>query len=68
MTRKEFIEKAREVHGNEYDYKSVPDINLENYSTIPITCERHGTFYDTVYNHLQGKECFKCFIDKIKMA
>ena len=51
MTRKEFIEKAREVHGNEYDYKSVPDINLENYSTIPITCEKHGMFYDTVYQN-----------------
>lgn len=68
MSKKEFIEKAKSIHGEKYDYKTIPDIELENYTMIPIICEKHGIFYDTVYNHLQGKECFICYLEKRKMT
>lgn len=29
MARKEFIEKAIEIYGDRYDYRSVPDIDLQ---------------------------------------
>lgn len=64
MTKKEFIEKATEIYGNEYDYSKVPDIKLENYTSIPIFCIKHGLFYQTVYQHLSGAGCMECIKDK----
>ena len=66
MNRTEFIKKAKQIHKEKYDYKNISNVKLENYSIIPILCEKHGLFYDTVYNHLEGKECFECFIEKLK--
>lgn len=67
MTRKEFIEKATEKYGNKYDYRSVPDIELQPYTSVPIYCEKHGLFYQTVYFHLQGIGCTDCIYEKIKV-
>ena len=68
MSKEEFKEKARQIQGDTYDYRNISDIDLKSYTKIPIICEKHGVFYDTVYNHLQGKICLKCFLEKIKMA
>jgi hypothetical protein len=59
VSKAEFIEKARAIYGDEYDYTMVPD-KLENYSMIPIKCYKHGLFYESVYNFLNGKACFEC--------
>lgn len=67
MTRKEFIKKAVEVYGDTYDYKSVPDIDLQPYLSIPIYCEKHGLFYQTVYSHLQGIGCPDCLYEDKKV-
>ena len=67
MTREEFINKAKQIHGEEYDYRSVPDTDLQPYNNIPIICERHGMFFQTVYNHLEGYGCFDCYKEKIKV-
>jgi hypothetical protein len=61
MTKEEFIKKAREIYGKRYDYKNISQTNLEPYTMIPIFCDKHGLFYQTVYDHLQGKGCFDCF-------
>lgn len=61
MTKKEFIERATEIYGNTYDYKSVPDTNIEPFNNIPIYCSKHGLFYQSVYDHLLGKGCFDCW-------
>lgn len=67
MTREEFIDKAVEKYGNKYDYRGVPDTNLQPYSTVPIHCEKHGLFYQTVYFHLQGIGCPNCAYERIKV-
>jgi len=59
VTKAEFIKKAKEIYGDQYDYRAVPD-KLENYSIVPIVCFKHGMFYQSVYNHLQGQGCFEC--------
>ena len=61
MTRAEFIDKAKQIYGDKYDYRSVPNIDLQPYNNIPIFCDKHGLFFQSVYNHLQGKGCFECF-------
>lgn len=58
LTIKEFIEKAREVHGNKYDYSKV-DYQNQNKKVI-IICPIHGEFEQNAGSHLQGRGCPKC--------
>lgn len=58
LTTEEFIKKAREVHGNRYDYSKSIYLNIE--SNICITCPIHGDFWQKPKHHLQGSGCIKC--------
>ena len=69
----EFIKRAREVHGDKYDYSKVDYINSK--TNITIICPIHGEFKQTPEHHLMGNECPKCsgrymdteyFIEKAK--
>ena len=53
-----FIEKARRVHGNKYDYSKVEYINYK--TKICIICPIHGEFWITPSAHLRGQGCKKC--------
>lgn len=57
-TTEEFIELARKVHGDKYDYSKVNYIN--NKTPICIFCTKHGEFWQAPESHLQGKGCIKC--------
>ena len=57
-TTKEFIEDARKIHGNKYDYSKVEYINSE--TRVCIICPKHGEFWQQPNNHLSGKGCKKC--------
>ena len=57
-TTEEFIELARKVHGDKYNYSKVNYIN--NKTPICIICPEHGEFWQTPESHLQGKGCIKC--------
>ena len=68
-----FIEKAKQVHGNKYDYSKVEYVN--NSTKVCIICPKHCEFWQTPRDHLQGKGCPKCanknisteeFIEKAK--
>lgn len=54
-----FIAKAREVHGDRYDYSQVKFINVS--SKVTIKCEEHGEFIQRASNHINGDRCPKCF-------
>lgn len=54
----EFIEKARNVHGDKYDYSKV--IYKNNKEIIEIVCGLHGSFFQTPTNHLSFKGCPRC--------
>lgn len=64
MTRAEFIDKAKQIYGDKYDYRNVPNIDLQPYNNIPIFCDKHGLFFQSVYDHLEGKGCFECNKEK----
>ena len=58
FTKDEFIEKAKIVHGDKYDYSLVNYTNAK--TKIEITCKEHGIFTQIPYNHLSGKGCKIC--------
>lgn len=58
LTVKEFIEKARKVHGDKYNYDLVKYKN--NKTKVEIICPKHGSFFQTPHGHLSGKGCPYC--------
>ena len=62
LTTEEFIQRAKIIHGELYDYSKVDYIN---YTTkINIICSLHGNFYKTPSSHICLKQgCPKC-VDK----
>lgn len=55
---KTFIEKAKEVHGDKYDYSKV--VYIDSTTKICIICPIHGEFFQRPAEHLRGKGCTKC--------
>ena len=56
---KVFIEKARKIHGNKYDYSKAEYLNAE--TKICIICPKHGEFWQTLDTHLKKKRgCPQC--------
>lgn len=53
-----FIEKARDVHGDRYDYSKVKYFN--NRTPVIITCLEHGDFKQAPCSHLSGCGCPVC--------
>ena len=57
-----FIEKARSVHGERYDYSEVKYINSQ--TKVKIVCPVHGSFEQIPTSHLSGKGCIDCYDDR----
>ena len=53
-----FIQKAKEVHNDKYDYSKVNYIN--NHTKVCIICPEHGEFWQKPLKHTQGKGCPYC--------
>ncbi len=61
-TTEEFIAKAKQVHGDKFDYTQVDYLNSN--ANIIIVCPKHGEFEQIPYNHLMGKGCTRCAMEK----
>ena len=62
LTTEQFIEKAKQVHGDKYDYSKV---DYKNCSTkVCIICPKHGEFWQIPSIHLSGKGCPECNTSK----
>lgn len=61
-TTKEFIDKAKKIHGDNYDCSKVEYIN--NHTPIILICKKHGEFLIKPINHLKGYGCPKCKMSK----
>lgn len=64
LTEKGFIERAKKVHGDKYDYSKVEYVNTD--TKVCIVCAKHGDFWQTPHNHLKGQNCPKCSHRSIK--
>jgi len=58
LDNKLFISKAKEVHGETYDYSKVEYVNSE--IKVLIICKEHGEFTQLPSNHLSGTGCLEC--------
>ncbi len=63
---KEFIQKARELFGDKYDYSSVEYINAVK--KVKIICPKHGEFLQIPRNHLSNHGCKMCRSSKGEIA
>lgn len=62
IDKKEFIKnKAKEVHGDKYDY-SLVDYKKPN-GKIKIVCKEHGIFEQHFSQHFMGAGCKKCVLE-----
>ena len=60
MTTEKFIQRAREVHGDKYDYSKTDLDNRDEKGRVIITCPIHGDFPQKPYVHLLGHGCQIC--------
>lgn len=58
MTKEEFLQRAKEIHGDKYDYSLVEFYNT--YTKVKIKCPNHGVFEQFPYDHINGHGCPKC--------
>lgn len=58
LTTREFIERAKSVHGSKYSYEKT--LYEKAVSKVTITCPEHGDFEQTPNSHLSGKGCIEC--------
>jgi hypothetical protein len=61
-TRHQFIKEAQQVHGCKYDYEYT--VYVSNHQSITISCPAHGKYSQLPSNHLSGKGCPKCGVEK----
>lgn len=65
LSTDEFINKAKKIHGDKYDYSKVEYV--DTYTEVEILCKKHGSFLQKPFNHLQGCGCQKCGVRVSKM-
>lgn len=54
-----FVEKARNIHGDKYDYSKVEYV--DSFTKVCIICPEHGEFWQTPSAHIHLREgCPKC--------
>lgn len=58
LTQDEFIERARSVHGDKYDYSKVEYKGKEQ--KVLIICPEHGEFWQESNSHMRGSGCPVC--------
>jgi len=57
-TKKDFLNKAAQIHGKRYSYKKTKYIRA--HKKVVIICKKHGEFSQTPASHLYGKGCPSC--------
>jgi hypothetical protein len=58
----EIVIKARKVHGDTYTYLSLDRTTKK--PQLKILCSKHGEFSQQLSNHLSGKGCLKCSVER----
>lgn len=62
ISTKDYIKKAKKIHGDKFDYSMVIYKKAKN--KITIKCKKCGTiFYQKAYSHLEGRGCKRCNIN-----
>ena len=65
ISKEEFIERARKIHSDKYDYSKVEYVNF--HAKICIICPEHGEFWQTPSHHLRNEGCPICNFSKLEL-
>ena len=60
-----FLTKARQAHGDRYDYSKVNYISSRN--KVEIICRKHGSFLQTPTIHVRGVNCPSCALESDRL-
>lgn len=61
MKLDEFLSRAKEIHGDKYDYSLVTEDTFVHANIpIDIICPEHGIFRQRPTEHIKGRGCYKC--------
>jgi very-short-patch-repair endonuclease len=60
LTKQEFIDQSREVHGKKYDYSKSDYTKMSD--PVKIICPVHGEFEQTPAAHVRGQGCRECYL------
>jgi hypothetical protein len=66
ITTEEFIKRARQAHGDKYDYSKVNYV--KSTTKVCIICPKHGEFWQRPNDHLRGRGCMNCKTEGAKRA
>lgn len=61
MTTEEWVERAKAVHGDKYDYSQTVYVNQR--TDVTIICPKHGSFRQKADSHLRGHGCVQCGLE-----
>lgn len=64
-TPEEWIEEARKVHGDKYDYTETIYVGARE--KVVIRCPKHGSFEQVADSHLSGCGCSQCATNGYKV-
>ena len=64
LTTEEFIQRARKVHGDKYDYSKVEYVDSK--TNVCILCKEHGAFIQAPNSHLNSRGCPECSRIRVK--
>lgn len=53
-TTQDFLQEAKDVHGERYDYSKV--VYKSSHETVEICCTKHGSFWQSPINHVRGNQ------------
>jgi protein-arginine kinase activator protein McsA/G:T-mismatch repair DNA endonuclease (very short patch repair protein) len=62
LSFQEFLKRARNIHGNLYEYDSY------GIKIVIVICKIHGKFAQNKWNHINGSGCKLCFIEAEKLT
>lgn len=58
LTFETFLRRAKNTHGDKYDYSNVNFVDSK--IKICILCLKHGEFIQSPYAHVRGQGCLRC--------
>ena len=64
LTNEEFVERAKKVHIDKYNYSKTEYTN--SHTKVCIICKKHGEFWQRPNTHLQGVGCPDCISSKLE--
>jgi very-short-patch-repair endonuclease len=68
LTKDDFIKRAKEVHGDKYDYSKVSE-PIKTKQPVTIICPVHGEFQQTPVGHIIKRSgCSQCVVDSRRLS